>query len=146
MKKIKAFLEKLDYVGFSNFDIKYDRRDGKYKLFEINCRQGRSNYYVTGGGYNVARLVVEDRIEGKDKDLVIAGNKALWSVVPLPVAYSYTPKKYHAEMKALVREGKVTNSLKYAPDKAPKRLLRVWKNQLGHFYKFNKYYRKPTEE
>lgn len=141
--KIKAFLEDLNYVGFSNFDIKYDRRDGKYKLFEINCRQGRSNYYVTGGGYNVAKYFVEDRIEEKDLPFTIAGNKALWSVVPLGVAYRYTPKAYHSEIRALVKAGAVTNSLKYAPDRAPKRLLRIFKNQLGHFYKFKKYYKRP---
>lgn len=144
--KIKTFLEKLNYVGFSNFDIKYDRRDGKYKLFEINCRQGRSNYYVTGAGYNVAKLVVEDRIENKVKPLTIAKNRALWSVVPLAVAYRYTPKKYHEEMRALVKAGAVTNSLRYQRDRAPKRLLRLGKNQLGHFFKFKKYYYRPTEE
>ena len=29
-EKIKAFLEDIGYVGFSNFDIKYDQRVGKY--------------------------------------------------------------------------------------------------------------------
>ncbi len=142
-QKIRAFLEDLNYVGFSNFDIKYDCRDGKYKLFEINCRQGRSNYYVTGGGYNVAKYFVEDRIEEKELPFTIAKNKALWSVVPLGVAYRYTPRAYHAEMRALVKAGAVTNSLKYGPDRAPKRLARIFKNQMGHFYKFKKYYHRP---
>ncbi len=142
-QKIKAFLEDLDYVGFSNFDIKYDRRDGKYKLFEINCRQGRSNYYVTGGGCNVAKYFVEDRVEEKELPFTMAKNKALWSVVPLGVVYRYTPKQYHKEIRALVKAGAVTNSLKYAPDRAPKRLARIAKNQLSHFYKFKKYYQRP---
>ena len=142
-EKIKAFLEDLGYVGFSNFDIKYDQRDGKYKLFEINCRQGRSNYYVTGAGYNVASYFVKDRIEEKDLPFTIAQNRALWSVVPLGVAYRYTPKKYHPEMRALVKAGAVTNSLKYKPDRALKRRLRIFKNQMGHYYKFKKYYSRP---
>lgn len=141
--KIKAFLEELGYVGFSNFDIKYDQRDGKYKLFEINCRQGRSNYYVTGGGYNVAKYFVEDRIEQKELPFTIAKNKALWTVVPLGVIDRYTPKKYHDEIRALVKAGAVTNSLKYAPDRALKRRARIFKNQMGHFYKFRKYYHRP---
>ena len=39
MMKVKNLLEDLHYVGFSNFDIKYDKRDGKYRFFEINTRQ-----------------------------------------------------------------------------------------------------------
>ncbi len=81
-EKIRAFLEDIGYVGFSNFDIKYDQRDGKFKAFEINCRQGRSNYYVTGAGYNIAKLLVEDRVEGKDLPFVLADNPSLWRVVP----------------------------------------------------------------
>lgn len=143
-KKIKGFLEAIHYTGFSNFDIKYDVRDGKYKLFEINCRQGRSNYYVTGAGYNIAKLVVEDRLEGKELPFTMARNHSLWRVVPQKVAYDYTPSQYHQEMKALIRANAVTNSLFYQKDKGLGRTLRLWKNQLGHFYKFRKYYEKKS--
>ena len=142
-EKIKAFLEDIGYVGFSNFDIKYDQRDGKYKVFEINCRQGRSNYYVTGAGYNLARILVEDRVEHRPQPLTVTHNRSLWMVVPRRVAYDYTPRRYHQEMRALIQAGAVTNPLRYGPDSALKRKLKLEKNQLGHFVKFKKYYHRP---
>ena len=143
-KKIKALLEELHYVGFSNFDIKYDQRDRKYKAFEINCRQGRSNYYVTGSGRNVAKLVVEDRIEKQDKELDIVKNRSLWMMVPKSIAFKFSPKKYHGEMKTLIQCGAVSNSLYYyAGDGSLKRRLRLMKNALGHIKRFNKYSKVP---
>jgi len=136
---LKVFLENIGFVGFSNFDLKYDKRDGKYKVFEINCRQGRSNYYVTGAGYNIARLLVEDYIEGHALPCVVADSVSLWRVVPQRVAYRYISKAYHSRMKELIRAGKVTNPLFYAADRAPIRLFRLWKNQLGQFLKYRKY-------
>lgn len=141
--QFKAFLETMAYTGFSNFDIKYDQRDGKYKAFEINCRQGRSNYYVTGGGHNIAKLLVEDWVEQKELPLVLTQNASLWRVVPQKVAYDYTPREYHARMRALIAQGNVTNPLFYGPDGGVKRRLGLLKNQLGHFYKYRKYYEKP---
>ena len=143
--KIKAFLEEIGFVGFSNFDIKYDQRDGKFKLFEINCRQGRSNYYVTGGGYNVAKYFVEDRILEQELPFTLAANKALWTVVPLGVIYRFTPKKYHAEVRALVKAGKVTSPLVCRADRSLKRLYRVTRSRMSHYYKFWKYYKRPEE-
>ncbi|MBR5791869.1 MAG: ATP-grasp domain-containing protein [Ruminiclostridium sp.] len=143
-QKVKAFLEEMNYVGFSNFDIKYDTRDGKYKFFEINCRQGRSNYYVTGAGYNIAKLLVEDRVEGKDLPFVLADNPSLWRVVPRKVAYDFIVSEYHEEMKARIREGREVTPLFYDKDKAFGRTLRMKKNLLGHFKKFKQYYTKKS--
>ena len=142
-QKFKAFLEDLNYVGFSNFDIKYDQRDGKFKAFEINCRQGRSNYYVTGAGYNIAKLLVEDRVEGKDLPFVLADNPSLWRVVPRKVAFQFTPKKYHQEMKALIRAGADSHSLVYETDASLKRRLRVVKNHIGNMKRFSQYNKVP---
>ena len=143
-QKVKAFLEEMEYVGFSNFDIKYDTRDGKYKFFEINCRQGRSNYYVTGAGYNIAKLLVEDRVEGKELPFVLADNPSLWRVVPRKVAYDFIVSEYHGEIKARIREGREVTPLFYEKDKAFGRTLRMKKNLLGHFKKFKQYYEKKS--
>ena len=144
--KMKALLEELHFVGFSNFDIKYDVRDGKYKAFEINCRQGRSNYYVTGAGCNLARLLVEDLILGHSLPFHMSDQPSLWRMVPLWVAFRYTPKKYHKEMRALIRAGKDHHSLVYKGDSSLKRRLRVWKNHLGNIKRFHKYVPVPQKE
>ena len=143
--KIKALLESLHYVGFSNFDIKYDSRDGKYKLFEINCRQGRSNYYVTGAGYNIAKLLVEDLVEQKELPFVITENESLWRMVPKAVAFKFVPKSYHPRMKALLKKGAATHSLEYSRDFGPQRFWRVWKTHIGNMVRFNRHNKVPEE-
>lgn len=138
--KFKKLLEDMNYVGFSNFDIKYDQRDGKYKAFEINTRQGRSNYYVTGAGQNIARYVVEDYIYDRPLDLKVVTEKSLWLVVPKGVAFKYIkPLEYRKEMKALIEQGKCINPLYYEKDKGFIRRLRLFKSQLGHYHKYKKY-------
>lgn len=123
-QRIKALLEGLGYIGFSNFDIKYDERDGRYKLFEINLRQGRSNFYVTGAGCNIARLLVEEYVEHKPLEPVTVSERRLWRVVPKRVLFRYIQPQYHDELKRLIREGKSVNPLFYAKDLGPRRLLR----------------------
>ncbi len=142
--RLRGFLEAVQFTGFSNFDLKFDQRDGTYKVFEINCRQGRSNYYVTGAGHNIARLLVEDRVLGRDLEPVMACGRSLWTMVPLGVAYRYTPSRYHQEMRALVKAGAYHNALKYGPaNQGARSKLRLLKNQLGHYYKFKKHYHRP---
>ena len=111
MEKFKVLLEEIGYKGFSNFDIKYDYRDKKYKAFEINTRQGRSNFYVTGSGHNIAELLVEDFIYNNPIEEDIAKNEHLWMVVPKGVAYKYAPE-YKDRMKRLIKTGKYVNPLR----------------------------------
>ncbi|MDD6159675.1 MAG: ATP-grasp domain-containing protein [Oscillospiraceae bacterium] len=137
--RIRAMLEDLGYVGFSNFDIKYDRRDGKYKAFEINTRQGRSNYYVTGSGHNIARYLVDDLLEGKDLPLTVVEEETIWRMIPRRLALANTPKSYHARMKKLFRRGTDHHSMEYRPDYTPRRIWRIWKNHIGTYVRFHKY-------
>jgi len=139
MEKFKKLLEDLNYVGFSNFDIKYDSRDGKFKAFEINTRQGRSNYYVTGSGANIAKLVVEDRIDGIRKETEFVDTESLWMVVPKKVAFDYVNKAYHGEMKRLIKLGKCKNPLICSAEHSIKKHYAVTKNLISHFVKYPKY-------
>lgn len=139
--KYKNLLEKLDYRGFSNFDIKYDPRDGKYKAFEINPRQGRSNFYVTNSGYNLAKMVVDEFLSGKEiQDTVLVSNKKLWIVIPKQVAFTYiTDEECKNEMKELISKGEYVNPLFYEKDRSLKRTLSLFKSQLSHYAKYKKH-------
>ena len=143
--KIRRMLEDLDYVGFSNFDIKFDRRDGRYKAFEINTRQGRSNYYVTGSGHNIAQYLVGDLIEGRDIPPAITSNRSIWRMIPRGLAYRFIPRRYHQEMKALFKSGADHHSMEYRPDYTARRIWRIWKNHIGCWVRFNRYCEKPKE-
>lgn len=139
-KQYKRFLEEMNYIGFSNFDIKYDQRDGKYKVFEINTRQGRSNYYVTGSGANISKYLVDDYIENVEIEEKIVTNRNLWMVVPKKVAFDYiTPLEYKKEMTELIEAGKYVNPLFYPADKGLLRRLKLEKAMIGHYFKFKKY-------
>lgn len=141
MKQAKEFLESINYVGFSNFDVKYDYRDGKYKFFEINTRQGRSNYYVTASGFNVARYLVEDYIYNNEIEFEVSTEPHLWMVVPKKVAFKYVKQEKNLNrMNQLIEEGKVVNPLFYKPDRSLYRNFRMLKANLAHYKNFKKYY------
>ncbi len=137
--RIRAMLEDLGYVGFSNFDIKHDLRDGKYKAFEINTRQGRSNYYVTGSGHNIAEYLVGDLLEEKDLPLTVVENESIWRMIPRRLALKFTPKGYHKRMKQLFRAGVDHHSMEYRADYSLHRVLRILKNHIGTYVRFHKY-------
>ena len=114
MMKLKGFLEALNYVGYANFDLKYDERDGKFKVFEVNIRQGRSSYYITACGHNMAKYLVDDVIHGQQKELTLLNEKFLFTVVPKIVLKKFVSNpEVLKDVKALLRAGKYGNPLFY---------------------------------
>ncbi|MEG1835895.1 MAG: ATP-grasp domain-containing protein [Oscillospiraceae bacterium] len=138
MQKYKKFLEDLQFVGFSNFDIKYDKRDNKFKAFEINVRQGRSNFYVTSSGENIAKYLVEDRIMNIEKPCKFCDNEHLWLVIPKRLAFKFAPD-YSDKLKDLIKNKKMTNPLWYKEDLGLVRFLRLVKLEINYFKKYKGY-------
>ncbi|MCF0150826.1 MAG: hypothetical protein HUJ80_05405 [Firmicutes bacterium] len=141
MLKVGHMMEEIGYEGFADADIKYDHRDGKYKMFEINIRQGRSHYRVTGSGNNLARYVVDDYIFHKDIPMTLVKEPYFWHAVPLGVVYKYVKdEKKLAQVRQLVKEGKVCDSQYYSEDMPLKRWIYLKLRGLNMYRKFDKYY------
>ena len=141
--KIKDMLEALGYTGFSNFDIKL--REGTkddFRVFEINLRQGRSNFYLTSAGLNVAYLANEV-YESDGNDCNKVENVVFWHHIPKSTAYKYTEDKALVEKaKKLAKEGREYSSVWYTPDMRfnPLRIVCVLEQLRRQKGKFKKYY------
>ncbi|MBR3229860.1 MAG: ATP-grasp domain-containing protein [Bacilli bacterium] len=145
-EKIKNFLEDIKYVGFSNFDLKYDYRDKKYKLFEINIRQGRSSFFTTAAGLNLSKYIVEDYIENQDKKIEYNYNKHLWLATPKNLLKKYVyNKECLEEAKKLIKEKKYTYTLKYKKDKSLYRWFWINRIYLKDYKLFKLYPPKDDE-
>jgi len=137
MKKLQHFLESVGYVGFANFDLKFDERDGKFKVFEVNIRQGRSSYYTTACGHNMARYLVDDVIYAKEKPLTLLNDQFLFTVVPKIVLKKFVLNKaIQEEVRQLIKEGKYGNPLFYKKDKHVKRKLYLFLRQINYYKKY----------
>lgn len=140
-QRIQAFLEEIEFTGFANFDMKYDPRDDEYKLFEINLRQGRSSFYCTLMGYNLAKYVTEDRIYHTPYDGTVYGKgDKVWLGVPVKVFKEYavdSPDKEKAMH--MIDEGKYGTTVFYDKDKNFKRTLLMkyaFHKYVGQFKKY----------
>ncbi|WEV36866.1 carboxylate--amine ligase [Lactobacillus sp. ESL0677] len=146
-EQVEAFLEKLNYTGMANFDIKYDERDGQYKFFEINLRQGRSSFYVTLNGYNLAKWYVDDYVNDNLKEKsTVYGNKlkskhVLWLGVPVKIfkEYAYDNEAKEAA-EELIHEGRYGTTVFYDKDRNFKRWL-LMKYMFHNYYdRYKKFY------
>lgn len=128
-RTIKEFLQKIDYVGFANFDMKYDARDGEYKLFEINLRQGRSSFFVTLNGFNLAKYATEDLVfRSVFRETEYGRNNPedaqVWLGVPKKIFLKYAKDNAGKDYaKKLINENRMGTTVFYKKDSSMKRTL-----------------------
>lgn len=137
--KIKSFMEKIGYQGFAEFDMKYDYRDNKYKVLEINARQGRCSYYISPLGYNLVKILVDDLIYNKTKKFKIIDEEILLSFVPKKVVKNYILNSNFKD-KALSLWQKRINPLKYNKDHNLKRKLLLIKRKYDYLKEYKNGY------
>ncbi|MBE6910848.1 MAG: hypothetical protein E7474_14950 [Ruminococcaceae bacterium] len=136
-EKIQTFLEEIGYVGFANIDMKFDRRTGRYLLFEINPRLGRSSYFVRSAGINMMKLLADDVVYGKRAKCVYNEAVALWSNVPRGILNRYvTDPALRKEIAGL----KMDRTLKNPADFNLKRAYRIARVDLAQYKLYRQYY------
>ena len=148
LKKVKKFLEGEKYNGISNFDLKYDARDGKWKIFEINCRLSRSSYAMVVSGHNFATMLGEELIYGNkpENETEYSQDEIIYTLLE-----KWFIKKYVADEKIkkkvlkLWREGKVERAFIDKQDVNPMRFLLFLRNQRQWYKTFKRYFGRATD-
>lgn len=145
LDQARTFLEKTGYVGFANFDIKVDPRDGSCRFLEVNPRIGRNNYYVTAAGANPMHFLVEDRVHGRRVEPVTVDKEILYSIVPNRLLLRYVlDAQLRGDVQDLIRARKVIHPLRYSKDASVKRRFYIRAALLNQVKKFRTFYPEPT--
>ncbi len=145
VEQARRLLEHIGWVGWANFDLKFDPRDGRTVFFELNPRLGRSNFYITAAGRNTAELLVREWVQGLDPlppgAEEILATEHVYTVLPRPLLLRYVADRAMvARVRALWRRRAVTNPLWYRAETDPRRLAYLLVAQLNQFRKYARHY------
>ena len=146
-------LEELGWRGIAMIDAKYDHRDGQVKFFEINPRLGRNHFYLTAAGVNPARFYVTEFLGAEfdsapvettavvqtDAGVLQLSREHLFTVLPHPLLRRFLNSDTGRKAAALLKVGKVSNPLKFAPEKSLKRKAYLLLNAVNHYVKYKKF-------
>jgi len=139
VNELKAFLESIHYTGFCEFDLKYDSREGDFKVMEINPRQARSSYYLCALGHNLVEYLMEDVFEGKERDFELLTEEILLSMVPKSVIRKYIfNTEYRKEALKLWRKKGRIDPLKFKGEKGFKHKVYLRLRALNYRKKYKK--------
>lgn len=137
-QQYKEFLEAINYQGYANFDLKYDVRDGKFKVFEINLRLGRSSYYMNAGGCNFITYLVDDLVLDLDKPTHYNKEHGLWLYVDPLVLRRYADPKDKDLVNKYLKQGYVFTQW-YEEDRNIWRFLDYMRRRLSTLKYYPKY-------
>lgn len=137
---VEKLLDSIPYLGYFNMDLKYDSRDGQFKVFDFNPRMGRSSYYVTLAGHNLAKCVVEDVVLHKDVTTERSYDEYLWSDVPYPVIRKYVSEAHRDKVTELVKKGRTGGTFTGSGDKDPRRLMIRAKDNARSVRNYRRYF------
>lgn len=138
VKAAKKFLKEAKYVGYANFDIKYDDDTKEFYFFEVNVRLGRSNFYMGAGNTNYLAPVVDTFIYHKPLKEYKQKGVELYRIIPFCTIKKYVNNK---EIIKEVKKLKRNNPLDYKKDFSVKRKVYIYMALINHIRKFKKYYR-----
>lgn len=90
------FMKSLGYSGIVDIDFRFDARDGKYKILDVNARLGSTfRLFVSANGMDVARAMYLDLTGQKvPASPMIAGRR--WMVEDLDLVASLRYRRDHA--------------------------------------------------
>lgn len=143
---ISSFLKSINYVGFSNIDLKYDKKTGRYLAFELNPRLGRSSFYVNSTGLNMMKVIIDDVVYGKKQKTIFEDKTALWTNVPIKTIKTYVKDKtLKEEALNLIKLNNFKRTLVYNKDRNLKRFLSIRRYYEVQHQSFKKYYFEKNE-
>lgn len=131
IKRLRKFMNSIKYKGFAEFDLKYDTRDNKFKVMEINARQGRCSYYISKAGYNLVKTLVDDLVFNKDSEFTFINKKVMLSFVNKGIIKKYVKNR---DLKKIVlrRYRRSFNPLVYRKDFSIMRSLMLLKRSKNY--------------
>ena len=109
-----SFVEKIGYVGASNFDIL--SYEGKDYILELNPRHGRSCDYLRASGVSLARFFV-DAIDRNPIKTDLTSHMGLWHAVPFFAVRASVSKNERVTLYALKRGGRITSVFQYTGER-----------------------------
>lgn len=132
--KAADFLEKIGYVGFANFDLKYDPESGEYVFFELNPRPGRSSYYMKTAGKDLMTALVEDVVRGVPfTEREYAEREGVFTAVPMSFVEKFTDNKVNI---SAASARKADCALRFDYDFSPMRAYSLMKRNIALLKRF----------